>query len=218
MKYFLHLCLIFFNLGAHSQELSSEEILQRSIDYHDPKHAWPSFAYTLNFSESRPDGSVRKTTVVIDNSKGYFKLNRNNEEISGMILDSCFVEKGDLTCDRAAMFRNYYTYLWGLPMKLHDKGTPLSDRVEDTQYLGESCYALTVTYEKDTWTFYIRKSNFQMIAYQFIQDEATGKGEYILLAGELLINDMRIPKERSWYTLPDSSFLGTDILDDFTRI
>ena len=51
-----------------------------------------------------------------------------------------------------------------------------------------------------------------MIAYQFIKTDGSGKGENIYLEGEVKVGTMRIPKARSWYTIPNNEHLGTDVL------
>jgi hypothetical protein len=196
--------------SAQSQDKSAQELLIQTINYHDPAGNWNSLNKTLFFEEIQPEKTARSTEVKIDNTTGYFRMNRGNEKIAGMLLDSCFIEKGDLNCERAEMMRNYYLYLWGLPMKLLDKNTPLSSEVGSIMYEDEECHVLQVNYEKDTWSFYISSKNFSMKAYKFIQKDGTG--ELIKLQGLLEVDGMKIPKERSWYTIPGNKHLGTDIL------
>ena len=40
-----------------------------------------------------------------------------------------------LNCERAKMYRDYYTYLYGLPMKLKDNGTIIHDKVERKKFV-----------------------------------------------------------------------------------
>ena len=51
-----------------------------------------------------------------------------------------------------------------------------------------------------------------MEVYQFFHDEAKNDGEYILLSEEIIINNIKMPKERAWYTNGKEKYLGTDIL------
>jgi len=44
-----------------------------------------------------------------------------------------------------------------------------------------------------------------------IQKDDTG--EYILLSDEVVINDIKMPKSRVWYTNKEDKLLGTDILN-----
>ena len=51
-----------------------------------------------------------------------------------------------------------------------------------------------------------------MEVYQFFHDESKNDGEYILLTDEEIINNIKMPKIRAWYTNKDNEYLGTDIL------
>ena len=214
MKYAI--ILVFTLLSAHLSKAqpSAKEILDKSIAYHDPQSQWSTFNQILSFNEKRPDGTEKKATVEIDNNRGFVSVNRDDEMIISMTNDQCEIIKGDKDCEYASMIRNYYLYLWGLPMKLLDENTPLDSEVKEVNYLGEGCYRLRVPYEKDIWYFYISRDSYRMIAYQFYKDEQAKKGEYILLEGEVSLKGLKIPKARSWYTLPDSTYLGVDILEN----
>lgn len=206
------ICCLALIQVASSQSLSAQEILNNSISFHDPDGEWPTLKAELIFSETRPNGPDRKAVAIIDNSKSFFKLNRNDEEIYQVEVEDCVVEKGDGTSERGLMLRNYYTYLWGLPMKLKDPGTKLDESYTEETIEGVDCYVLRVPYEKDIWYFYMRKDNFAMIAYKFYKDEAAGKGEYIPTDGFFSVGNMKIPNNRTWYELPGNRVLGTDIM------
>lgn len=51
-----------------------------------------------------------------------------------------------------------------------------------------------------------------MLQYKFYKDEAAGKGELITLEDEMMVDGIKIPQKRSWYTLPEMEYLGTDVL------
>ena len=203
--------LVFSVVTSHSQDLSSEEILSKSIAYHDPEGDWSSLKANFYFEESRPDGSVRNTSMSIDNNLSYFTLNRGDEQIYEVKENNCEkAEGGD--CSRGLMLRNYYTYLWGLPMKLRDPGTDLSEIVGTKEIDGISCYVLEVVYEKDTWHYFINKENYALIAYDFYKNEDKTKGEFISTEGTHKVGNMIIPNSRTWYQFPDNKILGTDKL------
>jgi hypothetical protein len=126
------------------------------------------------------------------------------------------VEQLRLDEERSIMLRNYYLYLWGLPMKLTDPGTIIDSEIYKKSFDGRDTYAAKVTYDakvgSDIWYFYFDPVTSEMIGYQFFHDEEKGDGEYILLADIVEINGMKIPKSRAWYTNPDSTLLGTDHL------
>jgi len=107
-----------------SAQSSAEEVLARACSYHDPHRNWPTLDVTLFFKETRPDGPDRQTIIEINNAQSYMKINRNDEEIYEITGQEAKVIKGDKGKERALLLRNYYLYLWGLPMKLNDEGTP----------------------------------------------------------------------------------------------
>jgi len=126
-----------------------------------------------------------------------------------------------MTCDRASLYKNYYSYLYGLPMKLKDPGTNLSDTVDKKTYKGKDYLVLKVTYDasvgSDVWYFYFNPKTYAMEIYQFFKTDDNGKektdtGEYILLSEEAVVNGIKMPKVRAWYYNKDDKYLGTDSL------
>ena len=188
------------------------QVLDKAASYHDPASEWKTLNTTLQFTETRPSGDDRKTTIVIDNSKSYMKVDRNNENVYEVLGESAEVLKGDNDGAQALRMRNYYLYLWGLPMKLYDEGTPFDRDVDEGEVEGKKCHVLRVVYEEDTWYFYFDKSSGRMLQYKFYKDEEAEKGELIVLEDEILVSQIKIPQKRSWYTLPEMKYLGTDIL------
>ena len=121
-----------------------------------------------------------------------------------------------LTCKRGTMMKDYYTYLYGLPMKLQDSGTIVSEKVEKRIFKEKEYLVLKVNYTetvgKDTWYFYFDPYTYAMEVYQFYHDETKNDGEYILLEGIETINNIKMPKTRAWYYNKDNTYLGTDVL------
>lgn len=193
---------------------SASEILDRAMAYHDPNGEWPALVADFYYRETLPDLPDRKTIFKIDNSRGWWMLNRDNKEIYEITGEAAVILKGDKGVERAIMMRNYYLYLWGLPMKLKDKSTPEITVAPDEQVNGTEANMLRVEYEEDTYYFYFDKDSGRMLQYKFYFDEDTGKGEVITLEGEIVHKTMKIPQRRSWYTLPEMKFLGTDILEE----
>jgi len=119
--------------------------------------------------------------------------------------------------DRALMYRNYYTYLYGMPMKLKDPGTKIHPDVTKVTKLGIEYNKIKVTYEesvgKDTWYFYFDPNTNALQAYQFFKDESKNDGEFILFEGELIVDGIKLPKDRKWYYNVDGKYLATDVLN-----
>lgn len=218
-------------LIAQEEQISGEELLNRSISFHDPNGQWQRVKMELVIDQQMPDGSVRPSNVIIDNQKGVFELSfvKDNHlfiwKVDGkdstesymdyrIVTDSAKANTLQLTPDRARRWRNYYSYLYGLPMKLTNKGTNIDPIVQNTTFDGKPVLALKVTYDKnvgsDTWYFYFNPETYGLVGYRFFHNEAENDGEYILIEGLEIQNGMRIPMHRAWYTNKENRWLGTD--------
>lgn len=231
IRYFLF-CLLAFAGSVHAQTPSAQEILSRSIQYHDPQGTWGKVRLHFTLEESRPNGPTRQSQVEINLPESIFKISQTRDSnivertVSGdqcafalngkSNLSEAEIKQFGLTCDRSISTRNYYTYLWGLPMKLKDPGTILHQEVEQTDYFGKPAYKLKVSYDaavgSDTWYFYFDPATYALVGYRFYHDEAKNDGEYILLDHEIQIGNLRLPQTRKWYTHQDEKFLGADTL------
>lgn len=227
----LALAVFGFAAPAFTQS-DSEELLARSIVYHDRDGNWGRLPLRLTFEESRPDGTTRQTRVMIDVSAQRFEWwsQRGDDVVEGTLAGgecsvalngSATVSDAErkahrLDCDRVTFYRDYYTYLWGLPMKLSDPGTRIDPEVLETQFDGRRVKGVRVTYDPevggDTWYFYFDPSSAALVGYRFFHDESANDGEYILLEGELSAAGLRLPQSRTWYTNADDRLLGTDTL------
>lgn len=211
---------------------TASELLDRSIEYHDPGGSWGTSALELYLDETRPDGGVRKTDLLIDLPRETFVWNsqRHGRDVGGRVTASgCQAtldgstdftdeeaEKFRLSCDRVTWIRDYYTYLYGLPMKLRDPGTLVDDEVTSTEFDGREVLALKVTYEAgvggDTWYFYFDPETSALAGYRFYHDEAKNDGEYVTIEGEVELGGMKLPEIRAWYYNDGRGYLGTDTL------
>lgn len=217
--------------GICAQSLTGDQLLKKAIAYHDPTGNWEHFSGELKLEFTGPAMADRKSTVTIDLPKEYFNVSAMQEgektfkEITGtqcrftddegsVVNSSTF----DAQCDRTVMFRNYYTYLYGLPMKLKDPGTRIDQTVTKTSFKGKEYLLLKVSYDEavgsDRWQFYFNPETYAMEVYQFFKGDDTKSGEYILLSGEMLIDGIKMPKDRAWYYNKNQEYLGTDTLLD----
>jgi len=126
------------------------------------------------------------------------------------------IDSLDLTADRAKRWRDYYTYLYGIPMKLKDEGTFIGEEVNKEYFNGQDVWSIRVSYApevgEDIWYFYFHLETYAMVGYRFYHNEDANDGEYIVLDEMEIRNSMRIPKNRYWYTNEGSRFLGADMM------
>lgn len=213
---------------------SGPGLLERAIRYHDPNGEWASFANTLTLEERRPSGEVNETFITLDNTTGSFQYRRDDGEnlvVKGVAAGECYASLNEsdtfdaeqeeahrLSCEQVERSRNYYLFLWGLPMKLRDPGTIVSESATREEFEGQEVLSVRVTYDaevgSDTWYFYLDPQSHRMVGYRFYHDEAANDGEYIVLEGEYQLGGLRIPQTRSWYTNDAGTHLGTDVLRD----
>lgn len=219
-------------LTAGTDLAESDALLARSIHHHDPDGRWGHVALTLSLDETRPNGPDRRTDVVIDPARELFewRRQRGDDLLEGQLSPAgCALalngsreisdearERLRLDCDRLRLYRNYYTYLWGLPMKLRDPGTRLDPQVVETEFNGRPVLGIRVTYDpevgSDIWHFYFDPDSAALVGYRFYHDEQANDGEYIVLEGEMSGAGFRLPASRTWYTHGDDRLLGTDTL------
>ena len=231
MKRRILFLLLFVSIACFSQEITGDELLEKAIQFHDPNGNWATFNGELLVTMEIPEKSSRKSLIKINLPEEYFSVKATKDAItSTYIVDKTianFTFNGDenpseaikkkfnLNADRAKMYKNYYIFLFGLPMKLKDEGTIIDQKVAKKTFKGKEYLVLKATYSaevgKDTWYFYFDPSTYAMEVYQFFK-EAKDSGEYILLSGLETINNIKMPKNRAWYYNKDDGYLGTDIL------
>ena len=230
--------MVFVFAKANSQQssvpFSAEEIVEKSIQYHDPNGNWDTFDASFKVMMSMPEKPDRLSAIQINLPKEAFSLTTTTVSES----NSYFVKKDSVTVvkdgqmlesvtseqkDRAMMMKDYYTYLYGLPMKLNDEGTIIHDKVEKVWFWNINAYKVKVTYSpevgSDVWFFYFDTDTFALKAYQFFKTDDNGNikkdsGEYILISDPKMIGGIKIPAERNWYYNKNTWFLAKDLIVD----
>lgn len=231
MKKLLILFISILSVQSYAQELTGKQLLDKAIQYHDPNGNWDTFKGTLLVTMETPKNPNRDSEIQINLPEEYFyvKASRGENTTEYTIdKDACkigfngqenpseaILKEHKLSCDSAKLYKNYYTYLYGLPMKLKDQGTIIHDKVTRKTFKGKEYLVLKVTYDQkvgsDTWYFYFNPETYAMEVYQFFKETPTS-GEYILLSDEMTVNGVKMPKNRAWYYNKNDGYLGTDIL------
>ncbi|WP_339840564.1 DUF6503 family protein [uncultured Maribacter sp.] len=232
IRYFFLFIALLVNINAFGQELTGAELLEKAIEFHDPNDNWKSFHGKMLITMESPKSSSRSTVIELNLPTNYFMstVKKDNYTIeSELNKDECTLKLNgstsifprikdslNISCERAKMMKNYYTYLYGLPMKLKDPGTIIDSKVQKKTFKGKEYLVLKAGYEKevgtDTWYFYFDPKTYAMEVYQFFHDESKNDGEYILLSEMVTVNGIKIPKVRAWYYNKADKFLATDIL------
>jgi len=238
MKKYILLLLVFILFMSCEKELTSNQLLDNAIAYHDPNNIWPTFNDTFHVTMETPNSQNRESDITINKPENAFYLKAVRDttmveyKVRGELCNIAFnrstefteeeAKANGLTCERAKMYKNYYSYLYGLPMKLKDPGTNITDTVERKTFKGKEYLVLKATYDKDVgtdiWYFYFDPETYAMEIYQFFRQDENGNqkddtGEYILLTEEKIVNSIKMPKIRAWYYNKDDKYLGTDILN-----
>jgi hypothetical protein len=238
MKYLVFALVFLLTTLVYSQEITANQLLDNAIKYHDPNNNWNTFEGEFTVVMTTPNSSERTSKISINLPKEYFSVTAKRDSVTttytinkgicemrynGKVLDSIQAKEKNLSCDRAKLYKNYYTYLYGLPMKLKDPGTNLHNTIEKKFFKGKDYFVLKVTYDdsvgSDVWYFYFNPISYAMEIYQFFKTDENGKekpdsGEYILLTEEAIVNGIKMPKIRAWYYNKDDKYLGTDTLVD----
>tara|TARA_R110001632_G_scaffold158854_2_gene277008 strand:- start:733 stop:1428 length:696 start_codon:yes stop_codon:yes gene_type:complete len=229
MKNILFLLICFLATTSFAQTISAPELLEKSIQYHDPQGNWESFNGEFKIVMDMPGKPERTSVITLNLPEEYFNLSEQRDgkesfrELNG---DDCrfsdakgedvITKTNDEQCVRTVMMKNYYTYLYGLPMKLKDPGTILDPEVKKVRFNDKEYLLLRVTYDEavgsDIWQFYFNPKTYAMEVYQFFKGEDEKTGEYILLSDELEVNGIKMPKDRAWYYNKDGGYLATDRL------
>ena len=232
MKNLLFIALLVCSVQTFGQKITGKQLLEKAIKFHDPNGNWKTFKGQLFVTMETPNRPHRVSEINIDLVDQLFSVkattgkNISEYRINKDKIDIIFngknnpseevLKKNKLSKERAKMYQNYYTYLYGLPMKLKDPGTIIHKEVNLDKFLGDNYYVLKVTYDekvgKDVWYFYFDTKTYQMMYYQFYHDEEKLDGEYIALDGIEIIKGIKMPKNRAWYYNKNQQYLGTDIL------
>lgn len=236
MKYLFSLLFLGAFFNGVAQEMTGQQLLDKAIKVHDPSGNWNSFMGNLQVTMSTPDKPARVSDIFIDLPAQKFSAAATRDSVTTVYTvdkENAWVNKKDLRSpqtpmestdkenERAVFMKNYYTYLYGLPMKLKDQGTHIDPKVERKTFKGKEYLVIKASYNEavgnDVWFFYFDPTTYKMEIYQFFKTDEKGNvksdsGEYILLSDSHLINGIHMPKMRKWYYNKDDKFLGADVI------
>ena len=230
-KLILLSCLFVFSY-CNSSKNRGQQLLDKTIAFHDPQNNWSKLKAHLYLASTDTAGKESPFELEMDNAAGYFChiTHEGGKEIAkGMNNGKEFYlidgkeqvsdadrKKYELTPEGVKWVHSFYGYLYGLPMKLTDKGVNVSDTVTNEQINGKNYQVLHVSYDpavgKELWNFYLDANTNALEGYRFYYPGKPNEGEHIMLNNVLNADGIKIPKERKWYLNKDNSVLGTDNL------
>ena len=129
---------LLFVTTATAQALpSADEIIARSIAWHDPEGLWYHVDHTFELEETRPNGPSRFTRLQLNHCDQTFHLEARRPKdtvIATLDAEGCDItlngsgnipaekaERYRLSCEGIAWWKDYYAYMHGLPMKLKEE-------------------------------------------------------------------------------------------------
>ena len=191
--------------------LTAEDIIQKSIKYHDPKGNFNELNARFYFESAFSwNDSIPEELVMDMDFKNYALVYRNLDREMELEYqkDTCFTHKGETSCRDFIWAYDFYLYIWGLPMKLSDPGIDVKDTVYSIHHKGKELKAIDIEYETEYYSFYF-DSLYALNGFQFIKKDNPEKGEQIWLEGVIEHEGIKFPKKRVWYDLKNN-LLGTN--------
>ena len=145
---------------------ASEALIAKSIAYHDPDGRWDTGEIALRIMESRPNGVTRTVEVGMAPGRGAMEVSRetDSETVSFVVageeimrrtvgadesLDEAALADHGLDSERVMWLRNYYLFVWGLPMKLRDSGTIVDPEPVADSYNDQEALKVRVSYDPE---------------------------------------------------------------------
>ena len=216
-----------------------EELLAASIAHHDPDGAFPirtielqthtvyspELAKTRGREEAHGVISLSPGTgtfkYVIEAAGHVVEYSISDGESHTLLDGSPDISDEDrerLRIRSPELYRDYFEYVYGLPMKLRDPGTRLDPELRATDFAGREAWAMRVTYDpeggEDIGYFSFDPETSALIGCRFFHDEMKNDGEYIVYDGEVVDagSGLRLPASHAWYYNEGDGHLATDTI------
>ncbi|MEM9663587.1 MAG: DUF6503 family protein, partial [Bacteroidota bacterium] len=198
--------LLLPSLAAQAQTTrAAAAVLRDALAAHDPQGLWERGVHTLALRETRPSGAERLTQLTFDRTNTTFAMRQERDEgvveaswspttcsatLDGASMDAETADRLRLHCEgprTVGFWRDYYGYLYTLPMNLVDAGTQLDPVARLDTLRGRSVWALRATYAaeigEDTWYLYIDPDTYTLVGSRFYHDETANDGEVLYYEG-----------------------------------
>jgi hypothetical protein len=226
---FCILMSICFVLSGCKQKPTARTILDRSVQYHDPKGSWHLFDQSFSVKISREGQSDRHLGITLNrvDKKFTYKIIDTLTSIHHWVRDTCISQlisnsrdtigafKILYDCPRVRILYQTYEYLTGLPMKWLEPDARLADALQMATFDGRECWKIRTDYSgsigTDTWYLYIDRTNYELAGYQFFHNKEPHDGEFITLSNyQKIKGELYLPSIRKWHWNRDSLHFRTD--------
>jgi len=215
-----------------NEHTSAEQLLARSIRFHDPDGIWNDNILELRWTSAGPDDVIALDFEIDFHPRGSFAM---KGEYGGAEIDYLATEglataivngetelsdemraNAGLVREDGMFWRNYFGFLGGMPMCLDDPIVELEPEVFEVEFEGRTVPGIRTTFSPevgtDIWTFYFEPETAQLIGCRFDRADPTRDGETLVFEELVSIAGVRLPKRRTWYRNADRELLGTDEL------
>lgn len=216
MKHFTLLTILTsIVLSCSTKPKNASEIISNSIEFHDSNLQWQKlnskffFKSSFAFNDSIPEDL--QISIDVPNNNFIYKNMDRNVELE-YFEDSCIKKSVNGSCDGYQWTKNFYTYVWGLPMKLTDPNVIPNPEWTMDSLNGFSCYAVRINYESENYTFYFDQNDYQLRGFQFLKNDQSGKGEIVHLDGIYQFQNIKFPKKRTWLHLNNDTIGVNEII------
>jgi hypothetical protein len=236
MKNIFIVCFLFIASSLFGQvvnDLKGSDLLEKSIQFHDPKGNWDKLHQKFYFHAKEPQDTAIYEQMFLDNRFSFFghSSKADGKLIEKGIIDTFYFSRIDgdtamtpelrkkyrLSKRAITAARNSYVFLYGLPMKLKDKGVKVYDEVKMDTINKKTYYVVKADFEKgvgnDTWYLYLNPTNYAMEAYRFYHNRKPNDGEYIICQDMITVQEVKIPRIRTWYSNATGEYIATDIIE-----
>lgn len=195
-------------------DLTSIEVAKKCQKYHNPYNNWNNTTYTI-IMESQSvfsDNKKELITCVIDNTNSIFNYKNEHRNVHlKYSKNECIPLTKTSSCEEYSWTQHFYPYVWGMPCKFFDQGTIIDKSLGGDIFHGIEVFVIHIQYEKETWDYFINKSDFNLVGFKFVFNDDPTKGEIVFNEGQANINGLIVPTKRTWFDL-NNTLLGTDIL------
>jgi hypothetical protein len=199
--------------------LTPRKIVENAVKFNDPNNNWKSLHANFSFESAFKHNPfpVENLEIEINVPKNEFRYSNSERDFEAIYKkDTCETISKQGNCNNYAWTKDFYTYVWGLPMKLQDPQTNIISFFTIENINKHPCYKVGVKYPNEDFDFYFKCSNFELLAFSFSKNDSSGHSEFVELKGLYAFNNIKFPETRTWKDNNTQKTLGTNTVKKIT--